>query len=601
MKVLLVTPPMTQLNTPYPATAYLTGFLRSQGVESDQVDLSLELALKLFSHSGLQKIKELLEKTSFHPPSVEGFLENFEIYLSTVVPTVSFLQGKNSSLAYRIVSRSYLPEGERFKEVRDLDWAFGRLGIQDCAKYLASLYIDDLSDVIRHGIDSRFELSRYGEKLAASQPDFGVLKKSLEDKPTLIDEILDELVEEMLLKFKPELVGLSVPFPGNVYGAFRIAKKIKEILPQIKTVLGGGYVNTELRTLSDHRVFDFMDFICLDDGEKPFLALVEYLRGLRTPAQLVRTFYREGGKVFFQSHRGEKDFSHKETGTPSYNGLFLDSYLSLFEMLNPMHRIWSDQRWNKLTLAHGCYWRKCTFCDLSLDYIGHYDPSDVETTVGRIQALIKETGETGFHFVDEAMPPALLKALAKKLIEKKIEISWWGNIRFEKTFDQELTDLMAQSGCIAVSGGLEVASDRILALIKKGVSLEQVAKVTSNFSQSGILVHAYLMYGFPTQSTQESIDALEVVRQLFLAGCIQSGFWHRFSVTAHSPIGREPQKFGIELLPMPVSTFAKNDLPFFDPTPCDHEKIGRGLNKALFNYMHGVGLEKDVQVWFAGD
>jgi hypothetical protein len=263
-----------------------------------------------------------------------------------------------------------------------------------------------------------------------------------------------------------------------------------------------------------------------------------------------------------------------------------------------MHRLWSDGRWNKLTVAHGCYWKKCSFCDVSLDYISRYETASAELLVDRIETIVKETGQTGFHFVDEAAPPKALKALAEELIRRKVHISWWGNIRFEKTFTPELAELLAESGCIAMSGGLEVASDRLLKLMKKGVSVEQVAQVTKGFSEAGILVHAYLMYGFPTQTVQDTVDALEYVRQLFENGCIQSGFFHRFACTVHSPVGLSPGDYGIELIPLPPVTFGKNDIGFIDPTGVDHELLGLGLKKAIYNFMHGIGLEEDVRSWF---
>ncbi|WP_288253720.1 radical SAM protein, partial [uncultured Hydrogenophaga sp.] len=255
-------------------------------------------------------------------------------------------------------------------------------------------------------------------------------------------------------------------------------------------------------------------------------------------------------------------------------------------------------RWNKLTVAHGCYWKKCSFCDVGLDYIGRYETAEARTLVDRIERIVDETGQTGFHFVDEAAPPKALKALAEELLRRDLAISWWGNIRFEKTFTPELSQLLADSGCIAMSGGLEVASDRLLTLMKKGVTVDQVARVTKGFSDAGILVHAYLMYGFPTQTVQDTVDALEYVRQLFLNGCIQSGFFHRFSCTVHSPVGLNPQDYGIELIPLPPVSFAKNDIGFIDPTGVDHDALGVGLRKALYNYMHGTGLEEDVRAWF---
>lgn len=248
-------------------------------------------------------------------------------------------------------------------------------------------------------------------------------------------------------------------------------------------------------------------------------------------------------------------------------------------------------------MAHGCYWGKCTFCDISLDYIKLYEPISAKILVDRIEELIAQTGENGFHFVDEAAPPALMREVALEIIKRKIVVTWWTNIRFEKSFTADLCVLLKESGCIAVSGGLEVASDRLLELIKKGVTVEQVAQVTRNFTEAGIMVHAYLMYGYPTQTIQETVDSLEMVRQLFELGVLQSGFWHQFAMTAHSPVGMFPEEFGV-IPEQNEVTFANNDIAFKDKTGINHDKFSFGLKKSLFNYMHGICFEYDLQDWF---
>jgi radical SAM superfamily enzyme YgiQ (UPF0313 family) len=520
------------------------------------------------------------------------------------------LQGRDLTLAHRICGRQFLPEGPRFKpidfylnETNDdpLAWAFGSLGAQDRARHLATLYLDDIADVLRDAVEPRFEFVRYAESLAQSQPTFDPLAEALAAPLNLVDRTLQKRTLAAIARHSPNLVLISVPFPGSVYAAFRIAQAIKAHDSSIVTALGGGFVNTELRELSEARVFDYFDYVTLDDGERPLLSLLEYLRGERPQSQLVRTFIRSADKSKVRYiNNGEPDVPFNEAGTPTWDGLPLDRYLSLLDMLNPMHRLWSDGRWNKLTVAHGCYWKKCSFCDVSLDYISRFDSLIVSNLVDQIEAIIAETKQTGFHFVDEAAPPKALRALAAELRKRKVAISWWGNIRFEKSFTPQLCQDLAASGCIAVSGGLEVASDRLLKLMKKGVTVEQVARVTRAFSDAGILVHAYLMYGFPTQTVQETVDALEYVRQLFEAGCIQSGFFHRFTCTVHSPVGRSPDHYGVTLRPLPKITFAKNDVGFVDPTGVDHDKLGIALNKALYNYMHGIGLEENVRSWFTG-
>jgi len=606
LRILSIIPPMTQLNTPYPSTAYLTGFLRSRNFHAEQVDLSIGLALQLLSVDGLQNIHRQIGSLARkqHTATTRFFAKHFEIYRATIGPAIRFLQGRDPSLAHRIASRRYLPEGPRFAALNNyvageqsadsLDWAFGALGLQDRAKHIATLYLNDLGDVIRDAADARFEFVRYAESLAASQPTFDHLHDALNAPHSLVDATLHQLAVKALSQHEPTLVLISAPFPGNVYGALRIAQTIKRTEPAIVTVLGGGYCNTELRAMDEPRIFDYFDYVTLDAGERPLLALIEHLQNKRPLNRLVRTYTRD---LHYVDHQ-EPDIPFSEAGTPTYEGLPLNDYLSLLDMLNPMHRLWSDGRWNKLTVAHGCYWKKCSFCDVNLDYISRYDLASTDVLVERVAGLIRETGQTGFHFVDEAAPPKALKSLAHALLQRKLDISWWGNIRFEKSFNTDLCQLLADSGCIAVTGGLEVASDRLLQLMKKGVSVAQVARVTRAFSDAGILVHAYLMYGFPTQTAQDTVDALEYVRQLFAAGCIQSGFFHRFTCTVHSPVGKHPEAYGVTLQPPPYAPFANNDINFTDSTGVDHDVFGVALAKALYNYMHGIGLDHDVRNWF---
>jgi len=615
-RVLSIIPPMTQLNTPYPSTAYLTGFLRSRGVHAVQEDLALALILELLSPAGLRAVQACIEALPprQRTPLVVAFHAQFDRYHATLLPVLAFLQGRDATLAHRIASRAFLPEGPRFATLDvyvdehggdPMAWAFGALGVHDRARHIATLYLNDLADVLRDAVDPRFEFVRYGESLAASQPSFEPLATALAAPMNLVDQTLHRLTLAALARHAPTVVLLSVPFPGAVYAAFRIAQAIKAHDPSIVTALGGGFVNTELRELTEPRVFDHFDFVTLDAGERPLLALLEHLQGQRSASRLVRTYLRTelrppGSAEVKYVNFVEPDVPFADVGTPTWDGLPLDKYLSLLDMLNPMHRLWSDGRWNKLTVAHGCYWKKCSFCDVSLDYISRYDAATAETLVDRVQAIVAETGQTGFHFVDEAAPPKSLKALAAELQRRQLNISWWGNIRFEKSFTPALCQQLADSGCIAISGGLEVASDRLLNLMKKGVSVDQVARVTHAFSEAGILVHAYLMYGFPTQTVHDTVDALEYVRQLFAAGCIQSGFFHRFACTVHSPVGQRPADYGVTLLPLPPVSFGKNDIGFIDPTGVDHDALGLALKKALYNYMHGLGLEEDVRSWFAG-
>ena len=597
--VFLITPPFTQLNTPYPATAYLKGFLNTRKISSFQADLGIEVILSIFSKKGLTDLFAGIDLTNTSlSKNASRMIMLQKDYLRSIDAVILFLQGKAPALAHLICKRGYLPEAGRFVQTADLNWAFGNMGTQDRAKHLATLYLEDLSDLIQETTDPHFGFSRYAERLARSANSFDELYEELQKEYTYTDRLLITVLRDHMATLLPKLVAISVPFPGNLYTSLRCGQWIKKNYPDVEIVMGGGFANTELRSLTDKRVFEFYDFITLDDGEAPLENLVKYIEGEAGIETLKRTFTLADEKVVYINNHSTPDYKQGAAGTPDYSDFLLDKYISAIEVVNPMHTLWNDGRWLKLTMAHGCYWGKCTFCDISLDYIKLYEPVEATLIVDRMEEMIRQTGERGFHFVDEAAPPALMRVVALEIIRRKLIVSWWTNIRFEKSFTRDLCLLLKASGCIAVSGGLEVASDRLLELIQKGITVAQVARITKHFTEAGIMVHAYLMYGFPTQTIQETIDSLEMVRQLFEAGVLQSAFWHLFTMTAHSPVGMFPEKFYVRKQTINIGSFANNDIAHIDPQGADHESFGFGLNKSLLNYMHGTCFDLPLQKWF---
>jgi len=598
-KILLITPPFTQLNTPYPATPYLKGFLISQGYTVFQVDLGIELINKIFCRPGFEALFAVLKNSAKQlSPNSLRIIHNERSYVQTIDQVMNFLQYRDNTLAQRIGSDHFLPRASRFDQLPDLEWSFGNSGANDKARFLATRYIEDVGDLIKDAVTPYFGFSRYAEKLGMSAHSFQPIEKALRQPENIIETWMNELLKNHIEVKRPDIVGITLPFPGNVYAGLKCCQFIKKHHPNIKIVAGGGFVNTELRALSEPAIFDYLDFITLDDGELPLLNILRVLQGEKNTVDLKRTFIRSEGVVKFMNNETERDPSHAETGCPDYSDLPLDRYLSLIEIANPMHRLWSDGRWNKLTVAHGCYWHQCSFCDTTLDYIKRYDSASAGVLVDRIERVIAQTGQTGFHFVDEAAPPAVLRELAAELLRRGITISWWANIRFEHAFTGDLCRLLAASGCIAVSGGLEAASDRLLKLMNKGVTVRQAAQACRNFSRAGVMVHAYLMYGFPTQTEQETIDALEIIRQFFKEGLIQSAFWHEFTATVHSDVGRHPEKYHCRIIDQPVGRFANNDLLHEDSIGGDPQRYAQGLNKAVYNFMHGIGTDLAVKAWF---
>ena len=676
--VLLITPPMVQFNTAYPAAPMLAAFLRCQGYKVAQEDLSLALALRLFSPRGVRDVERALCRRwarRRRPPSVRHFLIHATKIESAVAGVITFLQGRAPERQAWLAHSGGLPEGPRFASMRGL---FASDDEASLARHRASLFLDEIADAVHDGLDDRFELARYAESLATTG-DFGSLHMTLARRRGLIDRWIDEGAEAAFRCHQPRIVGITVPFPGALYGALRIARRMKVLDPRLATVLGGGFVNTELRELSDPRLFDDFDYVTYDDGEVPLLRIIEMgtLRGFASPfgpprpppprslppsgtsgpapspphplatlapsrsaspippamvrgerrgrarsaraeggvdwsrsprrgsspaphaaTRLVRTRVRRRGLVVWLDDAAAPVLRHRDRPTPDFAPLRTNGYLAMAESPNPMHRLWSERRWLKLALAHGCYWHRCTFCDTCLDTISRFDPADANTVVGWMEAAMAQTGERSFHFVDEAVPPTLLAAVARRILERGLEVEWWANIRFERNFTPELARLLVRSGCLAVTGGLECGTDRLLALQCKGFDRKQATRVMAAFARAEVLVHAYLMYGYPTQTAQETVDALELVRQLFAAGYLHSAYWHRFALTVHSPAFRQADKLGIRILGPRHTNFSCNEIPFSEPSGEDPSPFAAGLRRAVYNFMHGRGLYADVRSWF---
>jgi radical SAM superfamily enzyme YgiQ (UPF0313 family) len=627
LKILLVNPPLADPSGPYPGICYLAGYLDTLGYRADLADASLSLLLQLFTADGVARIAEAARSAdASNERVVTAFLTNAQQFADTIATAIAVLQGRDHGALARASRRGYFPApldptpdwalsaylnvrayeaalgeltpAQRARATtsdRRTTAAFGRADSTDAVRVRASEVVTDLCRVIRKVIDPDFQLDAYAEKLSDDPPEFAPLAARLK-RTNLIDTLVDNIAADLGREHEPDILGLSVPFAGNLYGALRIAAVFKTLRPQTQIILGGGWINTQLRSLTDPGIFDYVDYITLDDGERPLACLIEFIAGQRRAEALKRTYLRDGGQVKFVDGAPEPDVPFAECGTPTYRGLPLTDYLVVRSSPQSFRRI-AGVRWNKLTLAHGCYWKKCAFCDTSLDYIDRYDPASVDVTIDRIKSLQDETGESGFHFVDEAMPPATMARLAERLIAEGLDISWWGNVRFDKAL-LGMAPLLARSGCIGITGGLEVASDRVLSLMDKGVSLEQAARVCAEFAAEDIFTHAYLIYGFPTETAQETIDALEFVRQLFASGALKSAYWHEFVLTAHSPIARHPAKFGIRIPPQPTRPFSNYLLNFEEPGRIDHAQFRDGLQQAVQHYQLGIGLDDPLQKWF---
>lgn len=632
LDVKIIQPPLVQLNTPYPSGAYLVSFfnqlLKKKNIQGTATwnDLSTELFHSIFSRKGLNLIfdkthsKALKLADHFEREGDDNsafqlrrFVSESNLWCEWIDKIVSVVcsNGKISGreFSHEFVRSAHVPRGNRIEQY--LSRLNRDVGVDDC-QILSSLALADISDYITMVYDKNFALIRYAESLASSTSRFEDVEKEL-NSPVLEDFVKSLVLSEIGNISHETLICISIPFPGNFVAALYIAKMLKEMYGQkILTAFGGGYVNTELRTVKEKRLFNYCDFISYDKGYGSYLNLfegAESLSDIKTKLkgnQIYKIKYLYGDNIVepldssAEYEKAEKDVVR--TLIPDFTSIDFTKSPRLADSNNPMHRIWNDGTWIKVYMAYGCYWHRCAFCDTSLDYVKNYCGTNISALYDGIYEQCKKAGVYGLHFVDEACPPVGLQEFALKNISKAkndTSLTYWGNIRFEKTFSRDLADLLAFGGFTAVSGGIEIATGNGLDSINKGTDMENIVSACCAFKEAGILVHSYMIFGFWNQKEQDLINSMETLRQMFEAGLLDSAFWHKFSLTLHSTVYRkwlEGKHPDLKPIKKSEGQFAENDIRFEGQEKS--EKYSAPLNTALGMWMNGEKLKKNVESFF---
>lgn len=648
LNTILIQPPLVQLNTPYPSGAYLLSFFKDEYKRRKisgnvaWLDLNNDFFHAVFCKSGIETIfsktseKALLRAEQFEQENdadsafqLRRFVCQSDAWIRWIDKIIAIVCSSRRDVSGRefvheFIRGAHVPRGNRMEQfLQNLN----RDVCADDAQILASLALADLQDYMQVVYDADFSLVRYAERLASSSARFSDAESGL-DAPVLND-FYEKVLSEKILSYKdePSLIGISIPFPGCFEAALFTAKFIRSRkFKNCVIAFGGGYVNTELCEISEPKIFDYCDFLSYDKGYGSFSEIFDALEKLPPDffgsenkncgtlnsifdgTQFYNTAYRFNGTIVLPKniHDGScEKIMRKERCCvkkifPDYSSIDFSKYPRLADDVNPMHRIWNDGAWLKAYIAYGCYWHRCSFCDTALDYVKNYCMTDVPALFDALYAQAEKTGVYGIHFVDEACPPSALEQFAlKNLAAKNIPLTFWGNIRFEKTFSRDLADLLAAGGLTAVSSGIEIATDTGLDSVNKGTDIENIVSACCALKEAGVLIHSYMIFGFWNQSEQDLMNSMETLRQLFAAGLLDSAFWHKFTLTLHSTVYRDFQngKYpGLKIVPPEKNRFAKNEVHYEGEEKS--QKYSGPLNAALECWMHGCKLNKPVEQFF---
>ncbi len=617
MKVVVITSPLVQLNSPYPSGAYLTSFFKMRGHECSWKDLSIELFYSMFSRSGLEKLFTLSEEKALKMAleaeqrgdentafNIRRYVSQKENWIQWIDVIVAILCGKAREQEHQFLYSPFAPRGSRMENF------LGNMDHEptvDDVRFLCSYALADLADYITAVFDSEFSLIRYAEHLTVDERSFTQIEKKL-DSPVM-KHFFEPVLEKLYAEYKnscPDLVCISVPFAGTFLPGLYAARYLKQRFGKKTFIaLGGGFVNTELRDANDVALGKYVDGLSFDRGYGSYKCLEEMgVQSSKSSIYKMRFFIENRVVEPVWNQKEIEDFETQITAKviPDYSDIDYSRYPRVCDDKNPMHRIWNDGAWVKAYLAHGCYWHKCAFCDTQLDYVCGYKPVDIEPLYNGLLENARKKGVYGIHFVDEALPPVALKNFCLLNARNGNPLYFWGNVRFEKAFTKDLAAFLSYCGFGGASAGLEVATGEGLKSINKGTDIESIVGACAAFKEAGILVHAYMIYGFWHDTPQSIINSMETLRQFFEAGLLDSSFWHKFMLTRNSQVyyewtkGMHPELVPIEPKKKNNSIFADNNLHFKGEE--NYTKFGDALETALSSWMHGDKLDMKVQKWF---
>ena len=638
MKILVITPPVIQLNSPYPSGAYLCSFFKNQNDECTWKDLNISLFYKIFSASGIETLFSLTEKKALE---MADFAEsqndkntafNLRRYICTKQNWIDWIDfitailcGKMREKEHEFLYSPFAPRGSRMENFLS---SLNREPTVDDVRFLCSYALADLADYITAVFDKDFSLVRYAESLCVDERDFLQIQKQLESP--VLKVFYEQVLQENLVFEQneiPELICISVPFAGTFLPALYTADFIKKkYQDKIFVAIGGGFVNTQLRETTETGFSKFIDAFSFDRGYGSYLELKKHFERIKNhdffhkdsvyrqdceslseqkcePLYKLQLFY--GDKTILPLWKDEKisQIENELTANimPDYQDIDFSIYPRVCDDLNPMHRIWNDGSWIKAYLAHGCYWHKCAFCDTQLDYVCGYKIVQTEKLFFKLLETAELKKVYGIHFVDEALPPKALKKFALLNAQNGKKLYFWGNVRFEKTFTKDFAAFLSYCGFGGASAGLEVATENGLKTINKGTDIDSIISACAAFKEAGILVHAYMIYGFWNDTSQSIINSMETLRQFFESGLLDSAFWHKFVLTKNSQAFFEWQK-GLHKDLIPIQNLNKKsifaDLNMHFKGEKDFDKFSIPLENALNSWMHGKNLQTKVQKWF---
>ena len=361
--------------------------------------------------------------------------------------------------------------------------------------------------------------------LAAALTESGVEVKILD---LVVFPYSRSMLQNLLEAFKPQMAGFTA-VTMTFDSAIGVIREIKEIDPDILTVMGGPHVSFCGReTLKD---YPELDVIVIGEGEHTVVELCRAANSGQALNNINGIIYRRGTDIIYSDKR-ERIENLDELPLPDRSLLPLGRYRALKMPIS-------------MTTSRGCPF-KCIFC-VGRKMVGarvrYCNPKKIVDELAYLSTL-------NFHQINIAddlftANKDHCRAVCDEIIKRDLKLTWTSFARVDTVSDDMLTR-MKTAGCSAVSFGIESANPQILKTIKKGITLEQVEAAVGMCKRAGVTPYASFILGLPGETPQtikETMDFGEKMKSLGLA----FGF-HLLAPFPGTEVREQSDKYGIKIL-----------------------------------------------------
>lgn len=439
------------------------------------------LSVNEYPHLALPLLKGYLKKQGIHCLIKDYNVEIMDIILTERMEKIQeYFRERGIRISLKEIQN-------RYKNAKNVFLLKERSGMEDMAQRLINSYLKiagaNISEVCFQP-DSFYQIKNE------------YVRTDINWNTNPIISYIRDIVLPYFSKKSFKVIGISVSFTSQIYYALILGRELKKVLPDCKVVMGGPQISLFWKLFMDYRPFhNSFDALIYGMGE---IALEKYLFTIYTNGDLSKVpnliYLGSDGQVIKNDERILENMEN--IPIPDFSDLPLDKYI-----------------YGKLPyqMSRGCYWGKCAFCSYRNN--NNYIIRKVDTVAEELSEMEKRYGRHIFQFIDDAIPPTILDKFAETIIRKNMKIRYDAYLRLDAGFTIEKCRLLAESGLKNVLFGFESANQRVLNLMKKGNSPDNMVQVMKNMKKAGIQSILSCLIGFPTETREEALESIRFLKE----------------------------------------------------------------------------------------